>query len=250
MIAEDNEHELWRVSTRVRSSVGDYSTFLAELASTVDAVLAEAKATDGESISAVTCGAVPLIQMAQRQLLVDLINSFMLAFVLIGLMMIVLLRSIAGGLLAMIPNVFPVAVVFGWMGWMGSSIDIGTMMTASIALGIAVDDTLHFLICFRRATTNGADRATAVRQAFRQVSTAMIQTSIICGLGMIAFMVSPFGPISRFAGMMTSLLAAAVVGDLLLLPAMLASPLGKYFVPRQRTVVKPRNIEASKVVHS
>lgn len=250
MIAEDAEHELWRVSTRVRSSVGDYSNFLAELDSTVNAVLAESKATHDESISAVTCGAVPLIQMAQRQLLVDLINSFMLAFVLIGLMMIVLLRSITGGLLAMIPNVFPVAVVFGWMGWRGSSIDIGTMMTASIALGIAVDDTLHFLICFRRATAKGADRAQAVRQAFRQVSTAMVQTSIICGLGMIAFMVSPFGPISRFAGMMTSLLAAAVVGDLLLLPAMLASPFGKYFVPRQRTVVKPRSLKASKVVHS
>ena len=95
-------------------------------------------------------GVVPLVYKAQRTLLVGLVNSILLAFVLICVLMMVILRSPTAGLLSMIPNVFPIVVIFGFMGWIGALIDIGTMMTASVAMGVAVDDTVHFLTWFRR----------------------------------------------------------------------------------------------------
>jgi predicted RND superfamily exporter protein len=113
------------------------------------------------------------------------------------------------------------------MGLLGITIDIGTMMTASAAMGIAVDDTLHFLVWYRRGTQRFTSRRRAVRFAFRHCATAMFQTSIICGLGLLVFMASPFTPIARFGLVMAIMLALALLGDLVLLPAALCSSLGK-----------------------
>jgi hypothetical protein len=130
----------------------------------------------------------------------------------------------------MIPNVFPALIVFGCLGWADSSVDIGAMMTASAALGIAVDDTLHFLVWFRRGADEGLPRRDAVRYAFEHCATPMLQTSLICGVGLFVFVLSPFGPTARFGWLMAIMLALAVAADLVLLPAMLVSPLGRCFV--------------------
>ena len=115
------------------------------------------------------------------------------------------------------------------MGWLGTRVDIGSVMTASIALGIAVDDTFHFLMWFRRETSAGASRAEAVRRCFRHCGRAMVQTSLICGLGLMVYAFTDFVPGKRFAWMMLILLSASLVGDLLFLPALLLSPLGRLF---------------------
>ena len=174
-------------------------------------------------------GVVPLVYKAQRTLLVGLVNSILLAFVLICVLMMVILRSPTAGLLSMIPNVFPIVVIFGFMGWIGALIDIGTMMTASVAMGVAVDDTVHFLTWFRRGIIGGLDRRGAVRMAYARCATAMIETTIIGGLGLGVFALSTFTPTQRFGYLMMFLLAAALVGDLIFLPALLTGPLGKLF---------------------
>ncbi len=230
LVKDHDDRELWRISARVSTgSSEDYGQFLDELDSTVRRSLAESPLSEGSNFK--ICGAVPLIYMAQEQLLTDLIRSFLAAFILIAIVMAALLGSISGGLLSMIPNLFPALLVFGWMGLRKSAIDIGTMMTASVALGIAVDDTLHFLVWFRRGLDATGDRRKSIKYAFQHCASAMLQTTIICGLGTVPLMFSPFQPIARFAGVLSALLFAALLGDLLLLPAILASPLGKYVVP-------------------
>jgi predicted RND superfamily exporter protein len=174
-------------------------------------------------------GVVPLVYKAQRTLLVGLVNSILLAFVLICVLMMAILRSPTAGLLSMIPNVFPIVVIFGFMGWIGSLIDIGTMMTASVAMGVAVDDTVHFLTWFRRGIMSGLDRRGAVRMAYERCATAMIETTVIGGLGLGVFALSTFTPTQRFGYLMMFLLSAALVGDLIFLPALLTGPLGKLF---------------------
>jgi uncharacterized protein len=141
--------------------------------------------------------------------------------------MIVMLRAVGGGLVSMLPNAFPALLVFGAMGWSGRLLDIGSMMTASVALGIAVDDTIHFLSWFRRGLQAGLSRVESIRHAYHHCATAMIQTTLICGIGMAAFALSSFMPTARFAGLMITLLSAALLGDLILLPALLAGPLGR-----------------------
>ncbi len=133
----------------------------------------------------------------------------------------------------MIPNIFPLIIVFGLMGHMGTLVDIGTMMTASVALGIAVDDTIHFLTWFRINLRKGMDRRKAILEAYRDVAPAMTQTTIIGGLGLCVFALSTFTPTQRFGTLMLALLFVALMGDLIFLPALLSSPLGRLFTIRK-----------------
>jgi hypothetical protein len=180
-------------------------------------------------VSAQLTGGVPLVYKAQHQILQDLMYSFLTAFLIISVIMMVVLKSFWAGLVAMIPNVFPPLVVFGAMGWLGISIEIGSVMTASVALGIAVDDTLHFLTWYRRGTQNGLSRYSSIRFAFDHCAKAMIDTSLICGLGVMPFVFGIFMPTAKFAALLMIMLLTALLGDLLLLPAILAGPAGRLF---------------------
>jgi predicted RND superfamily exporter protein len=184
-------------------------------------------------------GVVPIVYKAQATLLRSLIDSIGWAFVMIAAVMMFLLRSkrtrplnVPGGLLSMVPNVFPVVLIFGAMGHLKVKVDIGTMMTASVAMGVAVDDTIHFLTWFRDGIRQGMERKEAIKEAYGRVALAMTQTTLIGGLGLSVFALSTFTPTQRFGTMMLTLLIAALVGDLVLLPAILAGPMGKYFCPK------------------
>ena len=183
-----------------------------------------------------------MVYKAQRTLLTSLIRSTGWAFVMIAIVMMILLRSSRAGMLSMIPNVFPVVVIFGWMGWSGVLVDIGSMMTASVAMGVAVDDTIHFLTWFRRGLDQGLERRQAIMLAYKRVGTALTQTTAIGGLGLSVFAFSTFTPTQRFGVLMLTLLAVALIGDLIFLPALLASPLGKIFRPAS---ARRRKLEAT-----
>jgi predicted RND superfamily exporter protein len=223
----DYDQRLWRISVRASAlSDVDYGRFVDTLRETTEpyiSKLAGARAT--------YTGVIPLIYKAQRELLNDLVESFLLAFAVIAIVMVLVLRSLRAGLLAMIPNVFPAVVIFGLMGWCRIWIEIGSIMTASAAMGIAVDDTFHLLAWHRRGVRLGLTRHDAMRFSVHRCAGAMIHTTLICSFALLVFSLSSFMPIRRFSWLMASLLLAAVVGDLVLLPAMLAGPLGRFFSP-------------------
>ncbi len=143
-LSESADEQLWRISVRA-NAIGetDYGEFAEALRSSVDPILAE------HGVRGTYTGIIPLIYKAQRQLLSDLFGSFMAAFGVIALILVFMLRSPVAAMLAMIPNLFPAIVVFGAMEWISIPVQIGSVMTASAALGIAVDDTVHFLTWFR-----------------------------------------------------------------------------------------------------
>jgi predicted RND superfamily exporter protein len=132
----------------------------------------------------------------------------------------------------MIPNVLPVLAIFGGMGWLGIPIDIGSMMTASIALGVAVDDTIHFLSWFRGNVHTLRNRREAIILSYKQCATPTLQAACISGLGLSVFALSTFTPTQRFGWLMLTILIAGVIAELVMLPAILAGPLGKVFDPR------------------
>lgn len=234
-VAETDGQERWRISVRV-NALGevDYAHFTENLRNYIDPML---KALPVDGVDATYTGVIPLIYKAQRQLFNDLVRSFFLAFGVIALVMIVALRSPAAGMLSMAPNLFPAVLVFGFMGWRGVLIEIGSVMTASAALGIAVDDTFHFLTWFCRANAGGKSRRESLRIAYERCAGAMMTTTLICSCGLAVFALSTFMPIVHFAWMMVSLLATALVGDLIFLPAMLAGPLGRVF-QRSRSILR------------
>ena len=227
LVKLSGDETFWRISLRVAAlNEIDYGGFLQTVR---DNVTNQLDHHDHHGVSAELTGGIPMVYIAQHQILSDLMWSFATAFIIICLIFMFVLRSIRAGLIAMIPNVFPPLVVFGAMGWLGFSIEIGSVMTASVALGIAVDDTLHFLTWYRRGTLEGMSRYAAIRFAFGHCAKAMIDTSLICGLGVVPFLFGVFMPTVKFALLLLIMLLTALLGDLILLPAILAGPAGILF---------------------
>ncbi|MGN1064276.1 MAG: MMPL family transporter, partial [Thermoguttaceae bacterium] len=191
--------------------------------------------------SAKYTGMVPLVYTTQHELIKGLTSSLLTAFILIMLVFVFLLRSIPAGFIAMIPNIFPVVTVFGFMSWMGVLVDVGTMMTASVALGVAVDNTMHYLTWFSESLAQGMEPKQAALNAYRRCATAMTQSTLIAGLGLFSFAFSTFVPTERFGIMMLAILLTAAFGDLIFLPALLTcKPFGRFFVNRRLGIKSQR----------
>jgi len=225
---DSETQQLWRVSAYV-SALDDID--YGQVLTTIRKALRTAGAADqpAAGISLRVTGVMPLVHEIQKALMQDLFISFISAFGIIAVVMSIAQAGIWTGLISMIPNFFPMVCMFGLLGWIGSSLDIGSVMTASIALGIAIDDVLHFLTFYRRALVRGLSRQDAVHVTYQQCGFAMFLSSLVCGLAPMVFYFSSFLPASRFAWMMLLLLAIAVVGDLVLLPALVIGPAGKFF---------------------
>lgn len=242
----------WRVSGRVAaSSRHDYREVLGDVRRRVTEVLQTQN--QFADASAVLSGAIPLVQKAQEQMLLDLLHSFITAFLVIAAAVILMMwgwsmpelaaarttgqririlqRGAAAGLVVMLPNIFPCVVVFGAMGLLGLQIEVGTVMTATVAMGIAVDDTVHYITWFRRSVAEGLSQGEAVERAYRRCGTAMAQTSLIVGVGLLVYVFSAFGPIQRFAWLMFATLMVALLADLAITPSLLHSRLGRLFLP-------------------
>jgi predicted RND superfamily exporter protein len=193
----------------------------------------------GTPISAVYTGVVPIVYKAQRALLENLIQSSFWSFVTITPLIMMVCRSIFGGGVVMLPNVLPVLVVFGGMGWLGISVDIGSMMAASIALGVAVDDTIHYLTWYREGLNKLGERRAAIVYAYRRAGPPTLQAALISGLGLSVFAFSTFTPTQKMGWMMMTILLAGVVAELIMMPAILAGPLGKVFDIRRPKAQSP-----------
>lgn len=174
-------------------------------------------------------GTYRLFGNAQELLVSELMRTFTLAFLLITPCIIIFLRNVKLGLVATIANVFPIAVFFGSLGYFGIKIDIATMVIASIAFGIAVDDTIHFLNSFTHDKYRKDHSIHGiVSEAFSKSGAAIIKTSFIIAGGMLAFLLSDFGPSRRFALFTSVVLILAAIGDLILLPALFRGPFSRF----------------------
>jgi len=223
------EGQLWRVTARISALDNvDYGRLLDRVRSEVMPAV-EARGGAAAGVRAQFTGAMPVVHGIQNTLLADLFTSFVSACGLITVVMMLAQRGILAGLVSMMSNIFPMLLLFGFLGWARVPLDIGSVMTASIALGMAIDGTLHFLTFYRRSLVAGSTQADAVLEAFSHSAGALTQSSLACGLGILVFGLSSFAPTSRFACMLGALVAAALAGDLLLLPAMLAGPAGRWF---------------------
>ena len=234
------DEELWRISARVSAvQEVDYALFKADLQQEIAPILASLEADGVKGVAIDYTGLVPLVYKAQHSLLDGLQIGFVWDFLIIVAVMILLCRAASAGLVLLLPAAFPAVLVFGGMGW-GNSIlksfgsgslliDIGTVMAPSVALGVTVDDVVHFMLWFRRGISDGLDRKQAAMLAYKGCARAMYQSWGVIGIGLSVFSLSPFGPTQRFGYMMLSMLTIALVGNLVFLPALLSGPLGGLF---------------------
>jgi predicted RND superfamily exporter protein len=154
----------------------------------------------------------------------NLVISLSLAILLIAIFMAFLFRSFRMILISLIPNIFPLLITAGLMGYLGIPIKPSTILVFSIAFGISVDDTIHFLAKYRQELiANNWRIKQSVYNALRETGVSMFYTSIVLFFGFLVFTVSSFGGTIALGGLVSITLLFAMTSNLLLLPSLLLS---------------------------
>ena len=169
-------------------------------------------------------GKAYLFQKGTKYLVKNLILSLSLAIFLIAGLMAYMFRSIKMIFISLIPNILPLIVTAGLMGYLGVPIKPSTILIFSIAFGIAVDDTIHFLAKYRQELiANNWEVHKSVYNALRETGVSMFYTSIVLFFGFSVFTVSDFGGTVALGALVSATLLFAMLANLLLLPSMLLS---------------------------
>lgn len=164
-------------------------------------------------------GIVPLLMDMQGYLALSQIKTFLLAFIFIFISITLLLKSVRFGIISMIPNLVPIVITLGVMGFLKISLDVATIMIASVAIGISVDDTIHFLYRFKRELAKDKHYYQAIQRTLSGVGKAILFTTIIATSGFLIFCLSNFKPIQYF-GLLTGItMVTALIADIFILPS-------------------------------
>jgi predicted RND superfamily exporter protein len=172
-------------------------------------------------------GTVSLGSRIGELILEGQIASFSAAFVTIFLVLFAFLRSFRLGVLGMLPNLYPVAVILAFMGFAGIYLDVGTAMIASILLGVSVDDTVYFLMHYQRARRRGADPADAVAYTFAIAGKPALFCAGSLAIGFFVLGFSSFQSLAIFGLLSGVAVLLAAATELVLLPAVLRVATGR-----------------------
>jgi predicted RND superfamily exporter protein len=192
-----------------------------ELLRTRDTILAHAEEHLPKELHCQVTGLGMVIADSSRLLTLGQVKSLSLSLVLIFAVMVILFLSSKVGVIAIVPNLFPILVNFGLMGWLGIPLSAATALIASVVIGLAVDDTIHYLVRYNKEFKKDLDKDRAMADTLRRVGRPIIFTSVTIGLGFAPLIFSHFQPTAVFGLLMMLTMGAALVGDLILLPSLL-----------------------------
>jgi predicted RND superfamily exporter protein len=173
----------------------------------------------GSGVTATVTGSGRLFSVLDHYLVRSQITSFGTAFLTVFGVIFLVFRSWKFGALSIAPNLVPVLAVFGVMGWLGISLNVATVMVASVALGIVDDDTIHFISRYRRETSAGATTDQAIETATMHEGRAALTTAIIncCAFGVLTL--SEYRPSAWFGGLLALTMVMAFLAEVFILPA-------------------------------
>ncbi len=186
----------------------------------LDYVTKEAKKTFEQDKVDVT-GMTPLLVNTFSQAIHSSVVSYIIAGIGITLMMMLILGSFRLGILSMVPNITPIIMGLLIMYIDNIPLDMFTLLIGSIAIGLAVDDTIHFMHNFRRYYLASGDPAKAIEQTFFTTGKAMVITSIVLSLGFFAYLAANMISVQNFGLITGSVILFALFADLLLAPALM-----------------------------
>ncbi|HIE55745.1 MAG TPA: cyclic nucleotide-binding domain-containing protein, partial [Chromatiaceae bacterium] len=146
------------------------------------------------------------------------LQSIALLLAIIVLIIGLLFTEIRAGLLATLPNLFPVVIMFGFMGFMGIPLNIGTTMAAAIAIGIAVDDTLHFMLRYNQELKASKSQRSAMERTIYGEALPVISTSLALIAGFLVFTQATFPPIEQFGMLGALVITMALLADFVITP--------------------------------
>jgi predicted RND superfamily exporter protein len=220
----DGRHELARVvasdysraqiSIKLKSMSSDVVLQIVE-----DADAAAKRTFAGTGVQVLTTGSGRLFSTLDHYLVMSQLSSFGTAFLTVFGVIFIVFRSARFGVLTIVPNVLPVLAVLGVMGYLDISMNVATIMVASVALGVVDDDTIHFINRYRReiaggASTDGAIEIASIHEGRASLTTAFINS---CGYGVL--LLSEYRPTAWFGGLLALTMVVAFLAEVLILPA-------------------------------
>jgi len=169
-----------------------------------------------------TTGIMYEFARAEDEIALGQLRGLIFALAAIALTLLLALRRLDLVSIALVPNAIPVVMVFGFMGMAGVALDAGTVIVGSLALGIAVDDTMHLVAAFHDRLRTGLDVPAALDGAIRRVAHPMALTTITVGLGFSLLGFSQFTFTRNLGLLVAGTMAVCLLADLILLPALLS----------------------------
>ncbi|MDQ7014994.1 MAG: efflux RND transporter permease subunit [Gammaproteobacteria bacterium] len=176
----------------------------------------------GDDVNITITGLTALLGRTMHATIVSMSESYMIAFGVITLMMILLIGDLKLGLISMIPNLAPIILTLGLMGWFDLPMDLFTILIGSIAIGLAVDDTIHFMHNYRRYHQGDTDVQTAVTQTLLGAGRAMLVTTLVLASGFFLYMFSDLSNLFNFGLLTGFTIIMALLADFFLAPALMA----------------------------
>lgn len=157
----------------------------------------------------------------QERMVVGMVGSFLGSFVVVLVMMVVLFRSVAFGLLSMIPLTFTVGLIYGVIGVIGKDYDMPVAILSSMSLGLAVDYSIHFLARSRELVAQTGSWLTAAKEVFGEPARAISRNAIILSAGFLPLLAAPLTPYQTVGIFIATIVLSAGVASLVILPALL-----------------------------
>lgn len=197
----------------------------------IDNIIAETKEICGDDIILRPDGYIPIYVKMIDYITKTQLVSFSLTFVIVIAIISLYAGSFKLSIISILPNLLPLAITLGIMGWFNIRLDIATVTITAIAIGVIVDDTMHFLYRFKKEAANSTVEE-AVESTIRKVGVPIILTSVILILGFLVIMLAQVHSISQFGFLSAILIGSALFGDIFILPALLLSLKNKKIVEK------------------
>ena len=160
---------------------------------------------------------------ATRSMVFGQLQSVLLILTFFVLIISFIFTDLRVGLLAAVPNIFPIVLLFGVMGYAGIPLNIGTTMAAAIAIGIAVDDTLHFMLRYNQELRSSKSQTQAMQQTLYEEALPVISTSVALTVGFLVFAQSSFEPVAQFGLLSALVISTALIADFIITPLTISS---------------------------
>ncbi len=206
-----------------------YIPFIRNVTERFSDTFAHRRLAGGEPMQVTATGIMSLFGRIIHAAMYSAAQSYGIALVVITVMMILLIGNLKLGLISMIPNLAPIITVLGLMGWLSINLDMFTMLIASIVIGLAVDDTIHFMYNFKRYYKQTGDLHGAVENTLMTAGRAMLTTSVVLSIGFFIFMFAAMNNLFYFGLLAGSAVLLALGADLLLAPALMTLVINKNY---------------------
>ena len=197
-----------------------YQRFFEEISQEIDEVFGPLESEFPE-LEVYLTGSMALLMRMADEVANSQFSSFTFAIAVISVIMIITLGSFQGGIMAMIPNMIPALLGFGLMGLLGIALDTDTLLIAPLIIGIAVDDTIHFMTHYRVELIRTGSISESLVSTIRDVGQAVMFTTMVLGLGFALLSFSDYLGMAKMGFFGSAAIFVALLCDLFLIPAMI-----------------------------